>query len=1097
MMKGVVLTCCVVFGLLLGSCQSEKKTPLFEIRTGSETGISFQNTITTNDTLNAVTYEYIYNGAGLGIGDFNNDGLDDVVFGGNQVSSALYLNGGDLRFRDVTAEAGLTTHRWVTGVSVIDINRDGLLDIYLIVAGKVPAEDRRNLLYINRGIHNGIPHFSESAAQYGLDDDRYGTMAAFFDFDSDGDQDLYLLNNWLEKYNRNNLRPKRIRGEAESTDRLYRNNGDSTFTDVSAAAGITIEGYGLGVAVCDINQDGLPDIYVSNDFMSNDLIWINQGNGTFVNHAAAYLKHQTHNGMGVDLADFNNDGLPDIIEVDMLPPGHKRQKLMTAGQNYDHFNMSLRLGYESQYMRNTLQLNRGLDEDGQVHFSEIAFLSGVAKTDWSWAPLFADFDNDGLKDIFIGNGYRKDVTNLDFVFFGSGDSPFGTPESRSKKYAQELEKLEEVKTTNQIFRNTSSLVFEDKTRDWGLQFPSYTNGAAYADLDNDGDLDLITNNIDQEVILYENTSRQRTSANHYIRLTSTFPNNEKIWVYAGGNVQYQELTPYRGFQSTVSPVAHFGLGTTTSVDSVVVEWLDGSTVTYQHLQADTTLLALPAHQGPKRRHTFSTPGLLESVPAPEYLHRESSESDIKITRTLMHELTRYGPCMAAGDVNNDLLDDLFIGGEPGNAGQLFIQNKDGTFTTRPLYTDSLREDGAALFFDVDGDSDADLYVAGACPSNAQNPSTHLLFINDGTGAFDLSTNNIPVQTTASCVEAADYDNDGDLDLFVGGRVDPDKYPFPTRSYVLRNDNGVLTDVTAACSNALEFPGLVSAAQWVDIDNDDNVDLVVAGEWMPIRIFRNQGPKHQYRFLEVTQQFGVANTDGWWNCLRAADLNHDGFVDLVAGNTGANSYFQPTLEEPVQIMAKDFDNNGSVDPIMSYYSYPERDRYMVHNRLVLIDQIPGMKKRFETFTQFATTPLDKAFTREERDGALIANAYRLRSTVLINQQGAGFKLADLPEIAQLSTINDILVDDLDRDGQPDLILIGNNYAQETLFGHYDASIGTILLGDGNFNWLPAPNNGFIADGDARYINRIRTAGLPIIAITNNDGPLQFFRTTSRR
>jgi hypothetical protein len=453
--------------------------------------------------------------------------------------------------------------------------------------------------------------------------------------------------------------------------------------------------------------------------------------------------------------------------------------------------------------------------------------------------------------------------------------------------------------------------------------------------------------------------------------------------------------------------------------------------------------------------------------------------------------------MAVGDVNNDSLDDLFIGSEPGKAGQLFIQHDDGSFSVQPLDTDSLREGGAALFFDVDGDRDLDLYVAGACASNAQKPSPHKLFINDGAGVFGLSQKDLPAKTAASCVEAADYDNDGDLDLFIGGRVDPTRYPFPTRSYVLQNDNGVLKDVTSARNNTLELPGLVSSAQWVDIDNDGNVDLVLTGEWMPIRIFRNQGPKDQYRFAEVTQQYGMSNTDGWWNCLRAADLNHDGYVDLVAGNTGSNSFFQPTLDEPIQIMAKDFDNNGSVDPIVSYYSYPEGDRYMVHNRLVLIDQIPGMKKRFETFTQFATTPLDKAFTRSERDGALVANAYRLRSSVLINQQGTGFVMVDLPEIAQISTVNDILVDDLNGDKQPDLILIGNNYAQETLFGHYDASIGTILLGDGNLHWQPAPNNSFIADGDARYIGRIRTVGQPIISISNNNGPLQFFRKTSHQ
>ena len=506
---------------LFYSCKEDEK--LFAIRKGEALGIDFQNTIITSDTFNALSFEYIYNGGGVGVGDFNNDGLSDLFFGGNQVSSQLYLNEGELEFKNVTVEAGVSTTQWVTGVSIVDINVDGWQDIYLSVGGKTAAENRRNLLYINQGVENGIPNFKESAMEYGVASDRYSTMAAFVDYDRDGDLDMYLVNNWLESFNRNNLRPKRSNGEAESTDQLFRNDGHNRFMDVSKEAGILIEGYGLGITICDINQDSWPDIYVANDFMSNDLLWINQHNGTFKNQIRDYLKHQTHNGMGVDIADFNNDALADIMVVDMLPPGHVRQKMMTPGQNFDHFHMSEDLGYEPQYMRNTLQLNRGKMPDGQILFSEIAFLSGVAQTDWSWAPLFADFDNDGLKDLFIANGYRKDVTNLDFIFFSMENDPFGTPDARDKKWNEKFKSVPDVKLSNYLYRNNGSLIFEDKTKDWGADHLTFSNGAAYADFDNDGDLDLITNNIDQEVILYENLSDEKRNQNHFLRLVISEP----------------------------------------------------------------------------------------------------------------------------------------------------------------------------------------------------------------------------------------------------------------------------------------------------------------------------------------------------------------------------------------------------------------------------------------------------------------------------------------------------------------------------------------------------------------------------------------------
>lgn len=1081
----------IIATLTLTAC-NRKPNPLFVAHRGPELGISFQNTLVTNDSVNALTFEYIYNGSGVGVGDFNKDGLYDLYFGGNQVSSRLYLNKGNLRFEDVTEQSGTTTNRWVTGVAVTDINGDGLDDIYLCVGGIGTPEARKNLLFVNQGVRDGIPVFRELGEAYGLADDSYSTMAAFFDYDKDGDPDMYLLNNWLEKFNRNNLRPRRLNGEAESTDKLYRNNGDNTFTDVSAEAGILIEGYGLGVVICDINNDSWPDVYVSNDFLSNDLLWINQGDGTFENRISDYLKHQAHNGMGVDIADFNNDNLPDIVAVDMLPPDHKRQKLMTPGQNYDFFHMAIGMGYEPQYMRNTLQLNRGPSPDGSYLFSEIAFLAGIARTDWSWAPLFADFDNDGYKDLFVGNGYRKDVTNLDFVFFGMGASPFGTPETRSKRLHEEVANLPDVKLPNPIFKNNGTLILEDKTEEWGLGLPTFTNGAAYVDLDNDGDLDLVTNNIDQEVILYENTADRLGKRNHFIRLIPEgIPINEKIFVYTGGTSQLVEMTPFRGFQSTVERAAHFGLGDNTSVDSLIIVWPDSTCTRMISQPADTVVVYSKKAAQPMRKKPGARSVLMERKEVLVHQHKEKSPSDILSTRTLMHELSRFGPCLARGDVNGDGLDDFYVGGENGEETTVYIQLPDGTFSLKQSLPPMPGDDGGALFADFDGDHDADLYVASASPGGGVPAAQHRIYLNDGGGKFSLANGMLPdIRTSASCVVASDFDGDGDVDLFVGGRLMEGKYPHAPRSYVLRNEAGKFVDVTESLNPALAYPGLVSSAVWADVDNDQNPDLVIAGEWMPIRVFRNAGE----RFEEVTDDYGLSRTSGWWNCVRATDLNGDGHVDIIAGNTGGNSFFRSSADNPVQIVAKDFDNNGSIDPIITYYNEIDRERFIVHNRLVLIDQLPKVKGRFETFTQYAVTPFSKAFTPEELEGALTLDARKLESVMLINEAGKSFRIVDLPDIAQISTVNDIVADDINGDGHADLILIGNNYDQETLFGRFDASLGLVMLGDGALNWTPLSHleSGFLADGNVRYAELLRSAGgRKTLVVSRNNGPLEFF------
>lgn len=1094
--KLIFVTGCAL-ALLSGGC-SRPEQKMFTARPGPELGIDFRNTIVTNDTFNALSFEYIYNGSGVAAGDFNNDGLEDLFFGGNQVSSRLYLNEGALKFRDVTEIAGISTDRWITGVSAIDINQDGLLDVFLAVAGRSGVDNTRDLLFINQGVENGVPRFRESARDYGVDDDGYGTMGAFFDYDKDGDPDLYLLTNALESFNRNNLRPKRTNGEAASTDRLYRNNGDNTFTNVSREAGIRIEGYGLGVLICDLNMDSWPDVYVSNDFMSNDLVWINQRDGTFRNEAAAYLQHQTHNGMGIDIADFNNDTRPDIMVVDMLPPDHKRMKMITPGQNYDHFHMALEMGYQPQYMRNTLQLNRGMFPDSTVRFSEVAFLSGVSSTDWSWAPLFADFDNDGFKDLFIANGYRKDVTDLDFIFFGlKGASPFGTAERRQQRFNDELDKLPPVQLSNYIFRNTGTLRFEDKSADWGVNVPSFSNGAAYADFDNDGDLDLVVNNIDQDVIVFENnvmsTRRNGSETPHYLKLrnTDTASFNQKIWIYTAGDVQYAEATPYRGFQSTVARDIHVGLGDRSRVDSIRLVWPDRSEMILRDVPADTTV-AFSRHQArvatPIENH-FTSPVRFERLALLHYDHEEKSPSDIKMVRTLLHELSWSGPVTAVDDVNGDQLDDAFIGGEKGVKSRLFVQRKDGRFDEMSLPLDDLREVGAATFFDADGDGDPDLYVASSCASSMDLPAPHILLLNNGRGVFTRDESLPDIVISSTCVVATDYDGDGDEDVFVAANLLPGKYPESPSGVLLRNDGGRFVDVTDGVAKVLANAGMINSAVWADVNNDSRPDLIAAGEWTRVMVFMNESNG----FIDRTADFGMDSTQGWWNCIKAADINGDGYVDILAGNTGTNSFFRPTPGQPVTLVAKDFDGNGSVDPLVTYFNPVERDRFLLHNRLVLIDQVPGFKRRFETFTQYATTPFAGAFRKEELEGATQRDAYTMSSCVFLNNRGTSFESKDLPDMAQLSTINDLLVYDFNGDTKPDILAVGNRYDQETLFGHYDASLGTLLLGNGASEWEVVDNAAanLLLDGDVRQVRLLRAGTRQILLVARNNGAISTY------
>jgi enediyne biosynthesis protein E4 len=1083
-------------GFILGSC-SPLEPQLFALLSPEETGIHFANTITEDDSLNVLTFEYIYNGGGVAVGDFNQDGLPDLYFTGNQVSSKLYLNRGDLTFEDVTAAAGVGTGVWATGVTVVDLNQDGLSDIYVCAASPVRGASTPNLLFINNGPGpDGIPTFTEAAAQYGLADTGYSTQAAFFDYDRDGDLDLYLLTNALEDFNRNSLRAKRTDGSGPSTDRLYRNNGDGTFTDVSREAGITTEGWGLGVAISDLNGDGWPDIYAANDFLSNDLLYINNQDGTFTNRIAEYLQHQSHNAMGVDVADYNNDGRPDIMTLDMMPEDNRRQKSMFAGINYDRFDLNQQMGYQPQYVRNTLQLN-----NGNGTFSEIGQLAGVYNTDWSWAPLFADLDNDGLKDLLVTNGYVKDVTDLDYVLYSRDNTMFGTEKANQDKVRQEYEKLLSVIIPNYVFRNNGDLTFENKSAAWGLTQASNSNGAVYADLDGDGDLDLVVNNINRPAFVYRNDA-DKLLQNNFLRLSLQGDSRNRQGLGARvvlrhhGREQVLEQQPTRGYKSSVEPILHFGLGKDTLVQTVEVYWPDGKYQLLRNVRANQVLAV---------RHAAAGPAPAQASPAQETLFREVTEEsgisfhhhgsdhvDFKIQPLLPHKHSQNGPGLAVGDVNCDGLDDFYVGNSARQAGMLYLQSPDGSFSGRPLGGPSEKaDDMGALFFDADGDGDLDLYVVSGGSAFKPGASQYQdrLYRNDGAGNFTHAPTALPAMpSSGSVVTAADFDGDGDLDLFVGGRVQPHHFPAPGRSYILRNDQGRFRDVTAEVAPGLADIGMVTAALWTDFDADGQVDLLVVGEWMPLTFLKNENGA----FRNVTDATGLTATHGWWNSIVTGDFNGDGRPNYIVGNLGTNSRYQASAEQPVRIYANDYDKNGTVDPILTYYI--QGKEYPTHPRDAMTDQIVSFRRRFPRYADYGARTFHEMFTKEELAGARILKSERFETSYLENLGGGKFALEALPVQAQFAPVYGMLAQDFDGDGHLDVLLAGNSYATEVSVGRYNASIGTYLRGDGQGGFRPVPvqESGFFVPGDAKGMAGLRTAdGASLILVACHADQLQAF------
>jgi len=1082
-----------MLGLLAG-CRDAGPPPLFRLVDPAESGVTFANTIATSDAVNVATDVYVYNGAGVAIGDVDNDGLADLFFSGNQVSSRLYRNTGNLRFEDVTSRAGVATDRWATGAAMADVNADGWLDIYVSVAGPPSSrpEQRANYLFLN----NRDGTFTESAATLGVADRGFTTHAVFLDYDRDGCLDLFVLNNSPEDFSRSEMEahPAARRVSPDGIPQLYRNGCRGAFTNVSERAGLLRTlGYGLGVVATDIDRDGWTDIFVSNDAAPNDVLYVNTGRGTFVDRRAEWLRHSSLAGMGVDIADVNNDGWPDILQADMLPPDPERRKRMSGFMSYGGLLENRGRGRRDDWSANTLQLSHGRTRDGRVVFSDVADIAGVARTDWSWSTLLADFDNDGWKDIFIANGYPKAVNDFDY-------QTAALAARRSRDTAQGrrrgLELLAQVHTyrlPNHAFRNTGGVRFTEETRAWGMEQPSFSYGAAYGDLNNDGRLDLVVSNIDAPAFIYENVGGRRddTPPRHWlqVRLEGTSPNvrglGAVLTVSAGGARQYVTQTPYRGYMSSMDDRVHFGLGDAMRVDTLEIVWPDQRRQVLLNVAVDRLITLRQSDAAPGAPAGADTATMFEPARALPHRHQAGTLVDYGIQPLLPYMISRQGPPIAVADVNGDGLDDVFVGGGPRAAGRLLGQRADGRFVPdprQPWGADSVQEDWGARFFDANGDGRPDLYVASG--GYHLGPASRLLqdrlYINEG-GRFRRDTAALPeMLTSTAVVEAGDFTGDGRPDLFVGGRLSPRNYPFPARSYLLRNDGGRFTDVTPHLAPELVEPGgMVTGAAWLDFDGDARLDLVTVGEWMPIRLFRNEGA----RFREVTGETGMSSTTGWWSGLAAGDFDGDGRADLIAGNLGLNHSYRASPDRPFGIRAGNFSGAGGQPPAIVLTETVNGVEVPYHGLVPLGREIYTLGVQFTSYRAFARASLDQVLGREALERSLHYRAETFASAFLHNQGGGKFTATPLPDLAQVAPIRAIVTHDVDGDGRLDAIVGGNRYDEEPNITRSDASVGLWLRSDGQgaLQAVPPRESGLVIDGQVGSMAVVTTTRGPALVV----------------
>ena len=1118
-----VLFVVLLVGCMAG-CGSEPRTKanrsdapsperLFTPMPVAHTNVDFTNAIEYTKETNVFTYRNYHNGGGVAIGDLNGDGLQDLYFTANQDPNRLYLNRGDWWFEDVTDASGAGgTRAWATGVSLADVNADGRLDIYVSNSGDISGDDKQNELFINQGNdENGVPQFEEQAATYGLDDEGYSTHAAFFDYDKDGDLDLYLLNNSftpVSKFDqRNNQRE--VRNE-KGGDKLFRN--DSTpdapqFTDVTAEAGLYSSeiGFGLGVTVGDVNRDGWQDIYVSNDFFERDYLYLNNQDGTFREVLTEQMGHSSLSSMGADMADVTNDGRPEIFVTDMLPETDVRLKTTSRFKTWNTYQRMVRNGYGHQLMRNTLQRNNG---DGT--FSDVSQIAGVHATDWSWGALMADFDLDGHKDIFVSNGVYKDVTDQDFInYLANEETAKRMMERGPVEFLNLIDQMPSQRLSNSTFQNQGDGTFRKVSEAWGLDTPSFSNGSAYGDLDNDGDLDLVLNNLGHESFLYRNNATERTNHRAVQVELEGPPKNPlglgaQVTIEDAGRTIYLEQMPMRGFQSTVGSVLTAGVGAVDTVETVTVAWPDGRVQQLSNVPTGERLTVRHADAGPAAASDRPAPALpdpssrrfeevTDAVDLP-LTHEENRFVDFDTETLIPKKISIDGPLLAVGDVNGDGRDDLFAGGAKGHPGQLLVQRAGGRFVptnTDLLEQNAISEDLGAAFFDADGDGDLDLYVVSGGNEFAPSapPLEDRLYLNDGRGRLTKTRGRIPdLDQSGSVVVPADVDGDGDLDLFVGGRVVPVRYGIPPESVVLENDGtGTFTDATDDLAPGLDDLGMVTDAHWTDVDGDGQNDFVVVGEWMPITIFRGTGAG-----LEPMNASGLDTTHGWWNRLTVADFDADGDPDFVVGNLGENVRLTASPDEPTRMYVGDFDRNGDPEPILTVYRQGEEVPFVL--RGPLLKQLPPLRRAFPDHKSYAGTPIDSVFSPQQLEQALPYRADTFASVYVENRGNGTFAVRPLPYESQLSAMYALHATDVNDDGHLDVLMAGNFYGFPPNIGRLDATYGTVLYGDGTGHFTAAlpRDTGFFVPDQARDIAVLNTPRGRLFVVSKNDAPAQAFR-----
>ncbi len=1080
------------------------QVPLFKEIPPEESGLQFTNRVTETFEYNHIQQDVVFNGGGVALVDINNDGLLDVYLAGNMVSDKLFLNKGNMQFEDISEKAGIINDTWSYAVAYADVNGDGFQDIYVTKYMYDPPERRKNYLYIN----NGDLTFTESAEKYGIADMGHGTAANFFDYNNDGWLDLYVGNQpFVEREKKYQTHPEYNKELA--TDRLFRNNGNGTFTDVTDQAGLRSFHFTLSVTASDINNDGFTDIFVTCDYEEPDCLYMNKGDGTFVNTIHNAMRHISNFSMGSDCADFNNDGWIDIYTADMVASDNFRLKANMSGMNPERFWMLANNGYHYQYMFNDLHMN-----NGNGTFSEIGQLAGVSNTDWSWSTLFADFDQDGYKDLYVTNGLVQDVRNKDYIIKRNAYMDSVAAAAKAQGIKAQIDPLviakmaPSVPLRNYMFKNNGDWTFEDVAIPWNLTMEGWSYGAAYGDLDNDGDRDLVVNNLNAPALLYENKANELLD-NHYIRInlrSKTTGNNwfsvgARAWVFTGDNMQVAEVYPTRGYASSSELTLHFGLGQYDQIDRILIVWPDHKEIELFDVPADQTLTLHYEDAEFLNKVAFELkPPLFESFTRESgisFQHIENEFDDYLREVLLPYQLSRLGPCIAVGDFTGDKLDDFYIGGAANQPGEFYVQRPNGTFSKLMPMTwaaDSIYEDLAATFFDADGDGDLDLYVVSGgneFPENSRYYQDRLYINQNGKGHFVRAQNALPeITTSGGCVVAGDFDGDGDADLFVGGRQIPGKYGYPTDSYLLQNEGGKFIDVTDRIAPGFRQLGMVTDAQWLDIDADQDLDLVVVGEWMPITVFENDKQK----FENVTENMGLENTTGWWNRLALADWDGDGDLDLFAGNLGTNIKYKASEDKPFRLFVKDFDNNGTNDVYLGYYD-SDGVCYPVRGRQCSSEQMPFIKKEFKTYSDFAKASIDEVLG-ERKEGAIIQEAKLFESCWIENKGKGQFSVHKLPIQAQVSPVNGIGFADINRDGKQDVLLVGNLYVREVETTRSDAGVGCVFLGDGKggFTWVHPAETGMYAIFDTRCLGTLNNAqNTTTFILGNNNMGLQVYRT----